>query len=195
MKNKLFTFSLLLFWGFNPSFFSAQNPVLLEIEQPLLLDAGSNYSPSAQDRLSYFYNHTEVICDLTNLEGFSFNMGPTVLTHPWSGCEHCCAFDGPHWILFSGGKTDDNSSSFDIEILVYPNPTSGILYIDLSNGQKGEFFQIQIFNRWGQQLVFLKGAKDIVEMNLDHLIPGIYILRVVGDQGTFFKPKSVIIHQ
>ncbi|TVQ44537.1 MAG: T9SS C-terminal target domain-containing protein [Saprospirales bacterium] len=77
---------------------------------------------------------------------------------------------------------------------VYPNPTTGILFIDFPEGQKGELYQIQLFNRWGQQMVFHKGKKDFVEINLEHLIPGVYILKVVGDQGTFFQPKSIIIH-
>jgi hypothetical protein len=67
------------------------------------------------------------------------------------------------------------------EIKVYPNPTSGKVYIDLS-GFNGVVKDVSVVNIAGQEVVRRRVTDQIrQEVDLSHLTSGIYILKVTGD--------------
>ncbi|TVR80633.1 MAG: T9SS C-terminal target domain-containing protein [Saprospirales bacterium] len=66
----------------------------------------------------YYYNHTEIICGLSQLNGFCLYMGPP---YPpsfinWPGCNppFGVAFHNPQWFTFVSGEA--NQLSIDVEI-------------------------------------------------------------------------------
>ncbi|TVR80676.1 MAG: hypothetical protein EA409_07590 [Saprospirales bacterium] len=66
----------------------------------------------------YYYNHTEIICGLSQLEGFCLFMGPPFPPSfiNWPGCNppFGVAFHNPQWFTFVAGEA--NQLSIDVEI-------------------------------------------------------------------------------
>ncbi len=110
MKNKFLLLSSLVLWLFLPIMGESQTSFL---QKSAIGESAGVISSTAQAELPYYYNHAEVFCGLYALEGFSFRMAERAMTHAWPGCEQCCAFQAPQWILFS---VDGNSFSFNLEI-------------------------------------------------------------------------------
>ena len=110
MKNKFLLLSSLVLWLFLPIKGESQTSFL---QKSAIGESAGVISSTAQAELPYYYNHAEVVCGLQVLEGFSFHMAERAMTHAWPGCEQCCAFQAPQWILFS---VHGNSFSFDLEI-------------------------------------------------------------------------------
>jgi hypothetical protein len=68
----------------------------------------------------------------------------------------------------------------DIDISIYPNPVSDILYI--KSGP--EILSLSIYDIYGRVIMTLKGGNDICEVDLRHLIKGTYIVKVVTADGS-----------
>jgi hypothetical protein len=70
--------------------------------------------------------------------------------------------------------TEDSSAPF--QFAVYPNPAKNILYVN----SKNKISSVQLFSNLGQLLIESRNSNTI---NLHNLISGIYILRVMDDNG------------
>ena len=68
--------------------------------------------------------------------------------------------------------------SNETNAMIYPNPTKDVVYI------KGERFErIEVVNTMGQLLMSQEQASSCAELNLNHLSPGIYFLKVYCSKG------------
>ncbi len=72
------------------------------------------------------------------------------------------------------------------EILIYPNPTSGLLNINMGDKYNGETLQLQISNLRGQVLL-TKEVTNTSEfsMEISHLPKGMYYLTINNSKSTF----------
>ncbi|UTW62388.1 T9SS type A sorting domain-containing protein [bacterium SCSIO 12741] len=103
--------------------------------------------------------------------------------------------NGSYAVVLKKGACVDTSKCIVIEnvgissvssqgnIRIYPNPTSGNLYLDW--GVKAAETQVQILNSLGQ-VVWMDEYRDtqVILMELGQLPEGNYVLKAVGDQGT-----------
>ena len=79
--------------------------------------------------------------------------------------------------MFADGITAVNEPESVVEVLfVYPNPTTGLIYIE-----GVEVAQVQMFNTLGQKV---KTVLGINEVNVDDLPQGMYLLRIMAADGT-----------
>ena len=85
--------------------------------------------------------------------------------------------------------------SNDDQLLVYPNPTNGLLNIKAA-GLKGRTATITCYNSVGQVIinrnVELQSGTIGAQVNMDNLPKGIYEVRVSGEDGTFMVSKILL---
>ncbi|TVR88644.1 MAG: T9SS C-terminal target domain-containing protein [Saprospirales bacterium] len=111
-------------------------PGILEAATKNNSDFQVNSRQDCDDEPPFFYNHTEVVCDLNDLEGRCLtlqNQEAFLPNEPWSAYTPCgcCVFHNPAWITFVV-------------------PDSGELYIDVEidnciGGAGGEGVQIALY--------------------------------------------------
>lgn len=63
--------------------------------------------------------------------------------------------------------------------ILYPNPVSSILHIDLPN----EETQLSIYNMLGEELIQLSTQEDLL-LSVDQLKQGVYLMKITHTQGT-----------
>ncbi len=74
------------------------------------------------------------------------------------------------------------------KIAIYPNPTKGMLGVEITGGEAKDAIRIQLFNADGKQLQNKKAESGITPLNLTAYPTGWYILRVqAGEKMTEFK--------
>lgn len=78
------------------------------------------------------------------------------------------------------------------EIKVYPNPTKGILNIDLASNTFGESTFV-IYDVQGRQVVSKKSSNTIETLNVENLSEGIYMLTIENDLGK--TTRKVLINK
>ncbi|MQP25044.1 S8 family serine peptidase [Flavobacterium sp. LMO8] len=78
------------------------------------------------------------------------------------------------------------------EIKVYPNPTKGILNIDLASNTFGESSFV-IYDVQGRQVISKKSSNTIETLNVENLSEGIYMLTIENDLGK--TTRKVVINK
>ena len=90
----------------------------------------------------------------------------------------------------SGGITMIKTSVIEIandghELYILPNPNNGNFSLKFMNSIQGDY-EIQIFNAQGkichQQTISLRKSGQVEKVNISHLINGIYIIKVLGEE-------------
>ena len=90
-------------------------------------------------------------------------------------------------------ETDVNNYK-DLKAKIYPNPTSELLFVELSGLAKQEVQSIGIYNMYGQQLM-QKDASNFLEISTVNLPNGIYSLQLNGKDGEILKQsKFLVLH-
>ncbi|PCJ65274.1 MAG: hypothetical protein COA58_10475 [Bacteroidetes bacterium] len=79
----------------------------------------------------------------------------------------------------------------DTEVLIYPNPTKGVLNIDLSDQE--EILTIQVFSLNGH-LVMEEQIHSSKTLDLSKLATGMYIMKGFSDRQMIFAQKLVVQH-
>jgi hypothetical protein len=85
--------------------------------------------------------------------------------------------------------TEKNNSSN--KIIVYPNPSNGIVTINIQNRKQGENYELFLFNILGEQVYSEVNFKQEENIDLSSYPKGTYFLRIKGENNTF--NKKVII--
>ena len=72
-------------------------------------------------------------------------------------------------------------------IRIYPNPTDGILKVDMAGCTDAEQCHVKLFNMSGQQLFFTDSPSSIETINLISQPKGIYLLSIIinGEESTW----------
>jgi hypothetical protein len=78
-------------------------------------------------------------------------------------------------------KSDDS----EIATLVYPNPSKGVLKIDVSNMPLNSNNELRIYDLNGTELLVKRNFDNYSEIDISHLKNGIYILRIQINQKLF----------
>jgi hypothetical protein len=72
-----------------------------------------------------------------------------------------------------------------MEIDLYPNPTTGIVNIDLRNTKASS---LALFSNTGQKLLSRKtGAEKMIQLDLTPFESGVYVLQLNSPEGAFYK--------
>ncbi len=96
-------------------------------------------------------------------------------TKSYSGGNSCVA---NNWITVSS-----NVGIFDVEnmqVNLYPNPTSRVLNVQVAEGVN----EVTIYNTIGQKMLSQNGNSDIMQLDLDNLSSGSYIIRITAQNGS-----------
>ncbi|WP_179349575.1 T9SS type A sorting domain-containing protein [Winogradskyella pacifica] len=72
------------------------------------------------------------------------------------------------------------------QVMVYPNPVNDVLNIKL---QDNASFKVALYNMTGQQML---NADGIEKLDISHLAPGMYLLRVISSSNKVFLKKIII---
>jgi surface protein len=96
-----------------------------------------------------------------------------------------------NWHITDGGLdcTGLSTESFDANnILLYPNPTTGMVYLKNTNASK-----LSVFNMIGQEVykMQLKEGPETQELNLNKLPSGIYIVKI--NEGNKIMTKQLVL--
>lgn len=74
------------------------------------------------------------------------------------------------------------------QITISPNPTSGLLYVDLTSFQQGSKWQMELNDLSGKNMLLVPSASGKQQLNLGHLPGGVYMLSISnGDAKTVRK--------
>jgi hypothetical protein len=66
----------------------------------------------------------------------------------------------------------------DFSVRIYPNPTDGLLTVELHNLPEKQTAVISLYNTSGKQLLLQRNVEYSTEVNLSNQPQGIYILRI-----------------
>lgn len=78
------------------------------------------------------------------------------------------------------------------EIILFPNPTDGVLNVKISDNHFGKSFQINVYNFMGKLLRKTTANENLVNINLENIPSGSYFLKIIIDKksyNTFFVKK------
>lgn len=77
-------------------------------------------------------------------------------------------------------------------IKVYPNPTNGLLNVDLNT--LTEDVNIDVFNIVGQQVQSIQNARNLTTLDLSNVSNGVYFVRISNDEAVISK-KVIVSHK
>ena len=112
------------------------------------------------------------------------NNMPEFLTYGYTGAE----IDNTHNTVTSiDGRMDQ------IDLQVFPNPNNGHFRVR-TEGLLDQSAELLVYNLAGQEMgrQSLNAGTSEVELNLDHLTPGMYMLRIESEQGSIVRKFNVV---
>ena len=84
--------------------------------------------------------------------------------------------------LFIGVAGREHEST----LLIYPNPTSGILHINFNN-EHNEVSEIQLFNTLGKRVLRLTSITKSLLLDMSEYEAGVYFLKVSNQESVFVR--------
>ena len=76
----------------------------------------------------------------------------------------------------------------DIQLKIYPNPTDGLLKVEIYNLPEGQIAQIWLYAMSGQLIATFKDISSTVSVNISGQPAGIYLMKIVaGEYQTEWK--------
>lgn len=94
-------------------------------------------------------------------------------------------------IYVNGGEVTsvDQSASHENTVSVFPNPGKGQVFIQL----REEISQLHVLSIDGKECLFVStNNSQLIELNTESLVGGIYLLRVIGLSGREYNQKIII---
>jgi len=95
----------------------------------------------------------------------------------------------------SAAPDHDTTVISSLQLKVYPNPTSGHLYVDFA-GLENQKFTFFITDLLGNQIITENytalAGENRIEFDLDHLAKGVYIIKAM-DEGTEQKALKIVV--
>lgn len=70
------------------------------------------------------------------------------------------------------------SEDSQIKTLIFPNPTKGLLKIEISNLPTDSKNEMRLYDMNGIELIVKKNLESFSELDINHLTDGLYILRI-----------------
>lgn len=141
----------------------------------------------------FFTNDIEIKVNGTDgssvTQRFSINSNNQIVAMQFPANVQSIEFDPNNWIINGTGNIVENTSIVGIdeveknEIIVYPNPTTSILYLNNSSEAKA----YQIFNLKGQLVDSNSLVNGLNEIDVKSLSVGTYIIQIGNTQQEFVK--------
>lgn len=103
---------------------------------------------------------------ILNRAGIYFDINPVVLTNY---AENTIALVSVSEVLV------------EKDVNIYPNPTTGMLTVQTTNKQ---YSSVQVFNTIGQLMLEQAVTAHTTQINIQHLVSGIYYIQLKGEHGT-----------
>uniref|UniRef100_UPI00404A7031 T9SS type A sorting domain-containing protein n=1 Tax=Fulvivirga sp. TaxID=1931237 RepID=UPI00404A7031 len=104
--------------------------------------------------------------------------GPCSVRTGWGeyqgDCSICRTSEEPIRNKYTSDLEEESSSEADV--IIYPNPSSGLFNIYLSNNIQNA--EIEVFNAQGVMVMNTKSYSTLFELNLNHFEAGVYIVLV-----------------
>ena len=76
----------------------------------------------------------------------------------------------------------------DIKIKIYPNPTAGMVKVEIQNLPEGQTANIRIYSMSGRLIATFKDASSVTGVNLSNQPVGVYVMEIVtGEHRTEWK--------
>jgi len=98
--------------------------------------------------------------------------------------------DNPNVVIFPTGV--DNKATQTADFKVYPNPSNGLFYLESSNVNTDEMFQVRVYDLLGKQVHQQQNQFNGNQiMDLNNLKAGIYILSISNE--TESVTKKIIV--
>ncbi len=76
-------------------------------------------------------------------------------------------------------KNETKSEDREIVTIVYPNPNTGLIKIDISNLPLNTKVEMKLYDLNGNELVVRRNFESHSEIDINHYIDGVYILRIM----------------
>jgi hypothetical protein len=95
-----------------------------------------------------------------------------------------------NWIASSASLSMDSNANFQPQLLVYPNPTKGVVTIELIS-LRTEPLELSIYNSLGQFVVSFQLISNKSEINLSSLSNGFYYYTIKNNTGIILKNKII----
>ena len=95
-----------------------------------------------------------------------------------------------NWIASSASLSMDSNANFQPQLLVYPNPTKGVVTIELISSRT-EPLELSIYNSLGQFVGSFQLISNKSEINLSSLSNGFYYYTIKNNTGTILKNKII----
>ena len=76
----------------------------------------------------------------------------------------------------------------DIQLKIYPNPTTGLLKVEIYNLPEGQTAQIWLYDMSGRLVTTFKDVSSTVNVNISNQSTGIYLMKIeAGEYRTEWK--------
>ena len=95
-----------------------------------------------------------------------------------------------NWIASSASLSMGSNADFKPQLLVYPNPTKGVVTIELISSRT-EPLELSIYNSLGQFVGSFQLISNKSEINLSSLSNGFYYYTIKNNTGTILKNKII----
>ena len=91
-----------------------------------------------------------------------------------------------------GEFEEEDRSAVSSEIVVFPNPTKGVLTVNIPKDVLANAQKIQVLDLAGNKLkeIALTGDSE-VSIHMEGMLPGIYFIQVRGTDGVLGRAKFV----
>ena len=89
--------------------------------------------------------------------------------------------------LFANFVSVSELKNHELQLSVYPNPSSGSYYVKLPKSNARQLLTMEVYNMLGELILTVKSQNDLTPINLDNQPFGIYILKVNGLNKPFSK--------
>jgi len=87
-------------------------------------------------------------------------------------------------------KVKNKLSNETLAIKVYPNPSPGELQINFADNTIKS--QVEVYNSMGMKLLSFNNVNNKTTINLEHLVTGNYILKIISKNSICFKKIAII---
>jgi hypothetical protein len=93
----------------------------------------------------------------------------------------------------SSGEEEEEATSYseilaDLRINIYPNPTDGLIRVEIQNLPAGETAHISLYRLSGELVTTKRGVTSSTEIDITGQAAGIYLLKIIaGKEQTEWK--------
>jgi|GEM_PF-5804252 len=75
-------------------------------------------------------------------------------------------------------------------VAIYPNPVRDILHFDIEKLKGEKLIEVQVFDMSGSSVLQLQNLRNL-RLNVSHMHPGLYIIKMITDQNSTFISKFI----